>query len=322
MGEGLVGGRYGRRRGPGYVPFVLFHIFTPSSCVCLLTFIWNAEQGAWTAQYPPFLITAAEQEEMDETIRRGQRLPPGTQRLIPFVLPRPPVLPRHLDKVILNQRVVSSSPTPPTGASRSRGFVSPMTSTTPSGGGGPAPGSGGGGGGGLYSGTTTVVDLDAPRRRERSSSSRRAAVGPDGVTSPIGDDNSVLPMPSHSVVNHLATSAIRNGVLAVGTTTRYKAKVRLPPLLLLLLFCLLGAVADARVGVYSTSRRFVIDQPGRVRPHRNRRASTQRGPMQQGTYCRTRLIKCPSLRDGRQSFFFQCLPSPPTLHHPSSFHDT
>ena len=74
-------------------------------------------------------------------------------------------------------------------------------------------------------GTAPVVDLDAPRRRERSNS-RRGVVGPDGVTSPIGDDNSVLPMPSHSVVNHLATSAIRNGVLAVGTTTRYKAKVR------------------------------------------------------------------------------------------------
>jgi hypothetical protein len=46
-----------------------------------------------------------------------------------------------------------------------------------------------------------------------------------GIGSPIGDDNSVLPLPSHSVVNHLATSAIRNGVLAVATTTRYKAKV-------------------------------------------------------------------------------------------------
>jgi hypothetical protein len=194
------------------------------------------EQGAWTPHYPPFLITAAEQEEMDEAIRRGERPPPGTQRLIPYPLPRPPVLPRHLDKVILNQRVVPSttSSTPrtehsPTGSSRSRAaaaaFVSPLTSTAFTGGGG-VPGSGGVGMGLLSGpGTTPVVDLDAPRRRERSNS-RRAAVGPDGVTSPIGDDNSVLPMPSHSVVNHLATSAIRNGVLAVGTTTRYKAKVR------------------------------------------------------------------------------------------------
>lgn len=173
---------------------------------------------------------------MDEAIRRGQRPPPGTQRLIPFPLPRPPVLPRHLDKVILNQRVVPSTTSSTSrtehstsGSSRSRGaaagFVTPLTSTTPSGGTGVGPGMG------MFSGTgpTTVVDLDAPRRRERSNS--RRAAGPDGLTSPIGDDNSVLPMPSHSVVNHLATSAIRNGVLAVGTATRYKAKVRpsLPP---------------------------------------------------------------------------------------------
>jgi hypothetical protein len=46
-----------------------------------------------------------------------------------------------------------------------------------------------------------------------------------GIGSPIGDDNSVMPLPSHSVVNHLATSAIRNRILAVDTTTRYKAKV-------------------------------------------------------------------------------------------------
>lgn len=171
---------------------------------------------------------------MDEAMRRGQRPPPGTQRLIPFPLPRPPVLPRHLDKVILNQRVAPSttSPTPrtehsPTG-SRSRaaptGFVGPLTSTTLSGMGAGLP---------PFGATATVIELDAPRRRERSNS-RRAAAPPDGVISPIGDDNSVLPMPSHSVVNHLATSAIRNGVLAVGTTTRYKAKVRLMYLLRLL----------------------------------------------------------------------------------------
>ena len=101
---------------------------------------------------------------------------------------------------------------------------------------------------GMYgnTGTTTVVDLDAPRRRERSNS-RRAGVGPDGVTSPIGDDNSVLPMPSHSVVNHLATSAIRNGVLAVGTTTRYKAKVRPPSCTV---FIILSSVADALFAVH------------------------------------------------------------------------
>ena len=41
----------------------------------------------------------------------------------------------------------------------------------------------------------------------------------------MADDTSVLPIPSHVVLHHLSTSAIRNGVLAVGNTTRYRKKV-------------------------------------------------------------------------------------------------
>ncbi|KAF4577270.1 hypothetical protein EYR40_009362 [Pleurotus pulmonarius] len=40
----------------------------------------------------------------------------------------------------------------------------------------------------------------------------------------LADDASVLPVPSHVVLQHLSTSAIRNGVLAVGCTTRYRKK--------------------------------------------------------------------------------------------------
>lgn len=40
------------------------------------------------------------------------------------------------------------------------------------------------------------------------------------------DDNSVLNMPNHTVLNHLATSSIKNNVLAVSATTRYRSKVR------------------------------------------------------------------------------------------------
>ncbi|KAI0352596.1 hypothetical protein OH77DRAFT_1523178 [Trametes cingulata] len=40
----------------------------------------------------------------------------------------------------------------------------------------------------------------------------------------VSDDASVLPVPSHVVLHHLSTSAIRNGVLAVANTTRYKKK--------------------------------------------------------------------------------------------------
>jgi hypothetical protein len=44
----------------------------------------------------------------------------------------------------------------------------------------------------------------------------------------IKDDNSVLNMPNHTVLNHLATSSIKNNVLAVSATTRYKNKVSQP----------------------------------------------------------------------------------------------
>lgn len=40
----------------------------------------------------------------------------------------------------------------------------------------------------------------------------------------IKDDNSVLNMPNHTVLNHLATSSIKDGVLAVSATTRYTSK--------------------------------------------------------------------------------------------------
>ena len=41
----------------------------------------------------------------------------------------------------------------------------------------------------------------------------------------LADDASVLPVPNHVVLHHLSTSAIRNGVLAVANTTRYRKKV-------------------------------------------------------------------------------------------------
>jgi hypothetical protein len=46
-------------------------------------------------------------------------------------------------------------------------------------------------------------------------------------TTLIKDDNSVLNMPNHTVLNHLATCSIRNNVLALSATTRYKDKVGL-----------------------------------------------------------------------------------------------
>lgn len=45
------------------------------------------------------------------------------------------------------------------------------------------------------------------------------------ATTPHKDDASVLTMPNHTVINHLATSSIKSGVLATSSTTRYKKKV-------------------------------------------------------------------------------------------------
>jgi hypothetical protein len=41
----------------------------------------------------------------------------------------------------------------------------------------------------------------------------------------VKDDSSVLTLPNHTVLNHLMTSSVKNGVLATSVTTRYKNKV-------------------------------------------------------------------------------------------------
>jgi hypothetical protein len=45
-------------------------------------------------------------------------------------------------------------------------------------------------------------------------------------TTPMKDDSSVLIHPNHTVLNHLATSSIKDNILATSATTRYKQKVR------------------------------------------------------------------------------------------------
>ena len=99
-----------------------------------------------------------------------------------------------------------------------------------------------------------LVDLD------RDESSRRFQLAAAGVseipmppslplflgksilngTMPMKDDSSVLNMPNHTVLNHLATSSIKNDVLATSSTTRYKRKVRL---------CLLGTCHPTDFGI-------------------------------------------------------------------------
>jgi 5'-AMP-activated protein kinase beta subunit, interaction domain len=42
-----------------------------------------------------------------------------------------------------------------------------------------------------------------------------------------GDDNSIIPLPEHSVIDHLLASPINKGYFSVAVTERYKQKVRL-----------------------------------------------------------------------------------------------
>jgi hypothetical protein len=84
-----------------------------------------------------------------------------------------------------------------------------------------------------------LLDLDAP---EESSRFARANAMTNNLptpptlpgflgksilngTTPMKDDSSVLIHPNHTVLNHLATSSIKEGILATSATTRYKQKV-------------------------------------------------------------------------------------------------
>lgn len=96
---------------------------------------------------------------------------------------------------------------------------------------------------GNFSGTVPQFLVDIDREEEDADYQRAANVIADATTPPIlplflgrsilngttpmKDDNSVLNYPNHTVLNHLATSSIKNGVLATSVTTRYKRKVTL-----------------------------------------------------------------------------------------------
>ncbi|TFY65526.1 hypothetical protein EVJ58_g1932 [Rhodofomes roseus] len=212
----------------------------------------------WTTEIPPELIAAAAEEEvylqMQETASMSHDMSSNSSASGYNSVPTPnippaPVLPRHLDKLILNVKpqTVSGSPVPTERErsrrsgrdrsrrerdreSRTRSNHLGMSMTA-----GDANGDVYGDGGvhgpsplGLpvvtASGTDVTSALAAADNAERAS---RAAMKLD-VTG-LADDASVLPVPSHVVLHHLSTSAIKNGVLAVANTTRYRKKVSIPP---------------------------------------------------------------------------------------------
>ena len=71
----------------------------------------------------------------------------------------------------------------------------------------------------------------------------------NGIT-PVKDDSSVLVLPNHTVLNHLVTSSVKNGVLATSVTTRYKKKVCVS------WSCELDGWSDANCAQYVTTISF------------------------------------------------------------------
>ena len=187
----------------------------------------------WTSEFPPELIAAAAEEEaflVSEASTGGQLGVAAPN------IPPAPVLPRHLDKLILNEKKKEEKGSGSSAGGRSaarerereerrqsrkhRSLLG-MTSTTP---------------------TSMNPNPHPPSPLPPNlNPSSPSPVGPPSATSTpsgtekkkgtiafgngLSDDTSVLPVPSHVVLHHLSTSAIRNGVLAVGNTTRYRKKV-------------------------------------------------------------------------------------------------
>ncbi|KAI0345892.1 hypothetical protein BDW22DRAFT_1426523 [Trametopsis cervina] len=220
-------------------------------------------EAAWTTIIPQELINAAGEEEHYLASAGGS---PSTSSSVPAPnIPPAPVLPRHLDKLILNVRpqIVGAPGSPGETArtkkdkerekeksrrerrereGRSRGHTPShlgMTSSTHDGG---DDGSGSNAHLALPVVTASGTDVTAvygssspstPAEREEGGGAHLHAKKPSIHASAtnklvdvlaLADDASVLPVPSHVVLHHLSTSAIKSGVLAVANTTRYKKK--------------------------------------------------------------------------------------------------
>ncbi|KAI0821972.1 hypothetical protein BC628DRAFT_1412535 [Trametes gibbosa] len=223
----------------------------------------KGKEAEWTTEIPQELTAAAAEEEA--YLARADS-PTSSASGIPAPnIPPAPVLPRHLDKLILNVRPILAGPAlggaPSTSSSserekrrsgrerdrtrrdrdRDRGRDADRDSRT-------RPANLG----------MTAAELQASNAADEAARAKpppplnlpvvtasgtdvtavlmtQQAAGPptppasqarpwDGPG--VSDDASVLPVPSHVVLHHLSTSAIRNGVLAAANTTRYRKKVR------------------------------------------------------------------------------------------------
>jgi hypothetical protein len=174
----------------------------------------------WTSEFPPELLAAAREEELYLVTTSSVPDSASASSVPAPNIPPAPTLPRHLDKLILNTKMSAVSPAAVQGRSRDRerdreekraaaGAGSSSSRKVRSGLGMTTSGMG--------TGSGDMVDLGG----SAAIPAGRAGLDFTG----LADDGSVLPVPSHVVLQHLCTSAIRNGVLAVGNTTRYRKKV-------------------------------------------------------------------------------------------------
>lgn len=226
----------------------------------------------WTSIFPPELLKAAAEEEnylasSSDPPSSFQDSPCSSIGGVPAPnIPPAPVLPRHLDKLILNAPSIGVKKEDGRGVKdRAREREREERRATASGGAGGTKGKGRS----MLGMTSTVMggqqaEADAlpvitpngtdvgttaqlpshtsthtPKKKSASTPNASNTLSPSPLssstatptiysippTATIADDASVLPVPSHVVLHHLSTSAIRNGVLAVGNTTRYQKKV-------------------------------------------------------------------------------------------------
>ena len=211
----------------------------------------SSRNAKWTTEIPPELIAAAAEEE---AYLASADSPTSSASGVPTPnIPPAPALPRHLDKLILNVRppamagpVNSTSGTTERDKRRStrekerqrrdrerakEGRSSQLGMTSAEG----APAEDGAGLNGpaappppLHLPVVTASGTDVTAQMLQAAGPPTPPALPTGrpLDGPgISDDASVLPVPSHVVLHHLSTSAIRNGVLAVADTTRYRKKV-------------------------------------------------------------------------------------------------
>lgn len=208
----------------------------------------RGKEPRWTSDIPLELVAAAAEEEAYLASTDSHDMPSSSSASAFGGIPAPnippaPVLPRHLDKLILNVRPANAPGSPgPTERERSRRSGKERSRRERDREGRPRPSALG-----MTSSTSadfaegehpaqqlglpivTASGTDVTAGAVPSSPLPEGAAKTNGgvgklEVAGLADDNSVLPVPSHVVLHHLSTSAIRNGVLAVANTTRYRKK--------------------------------------------------------------------------------------------------